>query len=110
MSDLDDLPERRQTDKRLVAALEEMRELKVGIADFAEIVKDPGCRSRSWCVRQVGVLLAVLLVILMAFSLWQVSKLNARLDGGQDKITCLLLIEPADRTAQSLIDCQRGHL
>lgn len=108
MTSPDDLPERRATDQRLVAALNEMRDLKVGIADFAEAVQVRTAEFKA-VVRQVAFLLAGLLAILMAFSLWQVSKLNGRLDDGQDKITCLLLVEPANRTAQSLIDCQRGH-
>lgn len=105
--ELEGLPERRATDKRLAAALSEMRELKVGIADFADTVKIRTTEFQK-VVRQIALLLVGLLAILMAFSLWQVSRMNDRLDHGHDLITCLLLVSPDQRTAQSLIDCQRG--
>lgn len=108
MTNLDDLPERRATDQRLAAALVEMRDLKVGIADFAEVVQIRTAEFKK-VVRQVAALLAVLLVVLVLFSFWQVARLNTRLDHGHDVISCLLLFEPADRTAQTLIDCQRGR-
>jgi hypothetical protein len=106
MTDPDDIPERRRTDQRLVAALQEMRDLKVGIADFAEAVQVRTAEFKN-VVRQIAGLLAVLLIVLVVFSLWEVSRLNERLDHGHDTITCLLLVEPGARTAETLINCQR---
>lgn len=104
---LDGLPERRATDQRLAAALSEMRDLKVGIADFADAVQVRATEFKN-VVRQVALLLAVLFLMIVAFSFWQVDKMNERLDAGHDVITCLLLVAPESRTAQHLIDCQQG--
>lgn len=107
MSDGWDGDERRATDKRFAAAMADVRDLKIGVVDLAEAVQIRTAEFKN-VVRQVAILLAVLLVIIMGFSLFQVSRLNARLDHGHDTITCLLLVEPTQRTAGSLIDCQRG--
>lgn len=100
--------ERRATDKRFAMAMNDVRALKVGVADLADAVQVRSAEFKG-VVRQVAVLLAGLLVILMLFSMWQVTRLNERVDHGHDLLTCLLLVEPANRTAQTLIECQGGH-
>lgn len=99
--------ERRAADKRLSVAITEVRDLRDATAKLAEAVT---VRSSEFqrLFRQVAGLLGALLVILTAFSLWQVARLNDRVDRGHDLITCLLLVDPTARTAQTLIDCQRG--
>lgn len=99
--------ERRSVDRHLVDAMGDVRALRVGVADLAEAVRLKTVEFQR-VVRQVALLLAALLVILVSFSLFQVSRLNTRLDHGHDMITCLLLTDPANRTAQTLIDCQKG--
>ena len=99
--------ERRAADKRLSVAIAEVRDLRDAAAKLAEAVTIRSAEFQR-LFRQVAGLLAALLVLLMAFSLWQVARLNERLDHGHDLITCLLLIDPASRTAQTLVDCQRG--
>lgn len=108
MTDSDwDGTERRAAEKKLSVAIAEVRDLRDAAAKLAEavVVRDTEFRQ---VIQKVAMLLAGLLVILMAFSLWQVSRLNERLDHGHDLITCLLLVDPSARTAQTLIDCQRG--
>lgn len=100
--------ERRAVDKRFAAAMNDVRDLKSGVADLAEAVQVRTIEFQR-VVRQVAMLLAGLLLILMLFSLWEVARLNQRLDHGHDTITCLLLTDPAARTAQTLIECQGGH-
>lgn len=99
--------ERRAADKRLSVAIAEVRDLRDAAAKLAEAVTVRSAEFQR-LFRQVAAMLAVLLVLLMVFSLWQVARLNERLDHGHELITCLLLIEPAARTAQTLVDCQRG--
>ena len=89
--------ERRMADKRLAVAIAEVRDLRDAAAKLAEAVQ-----VRSDEFRRL-----FLQLIIVSFSLWQVARLNERLDGGHDLITCLLLVDPAARTAQTLIDCQR---
>jgi len=108
MTDDYDGPERRATDNRFAAAMADVRDLRIGVADLAEAVAVRTAEFKG-VVRQVAILLASLLVILMTFSLFQVARLNDRLDHGHDTITCLLLTDPSARTAQSLIECQKGH-
>ena len=107
MNDPYDGPERRATDQRFAAAMTDVRDLRVGVADLAEAVAVRSAEFKG-VVRQVAILLAGLLIVLIAFSTWQMSRLNTRLDDGHDTITCLLLSDPAQRTAQSLINCQKG--
>lgn len=99
--------ERRVADNRLVTAIGEVRDLRDAAAKLADAVQ---VRTDEFqrVIQRVGMMLAALLVVLMAFSLWQVSRLNHHLDAGHDLLTCLLLIGPDQRTAQTLIDCQRG--
>lgn len=99
--------ERRAADKRLSVAISEVRDLRDAAAKLAEAVQVRSAEFQR-LFRQVAGMIAVLLVVLMAFSLWQVARLNARLDHGHDLITCLLLTDPSGRTAQTLIDCQKG--
>ena len=94
------------SDRRLAAAIAEVHELREAAAKLAEAVKVRTSEFRR-VVQQVAVMLAVLLVILVVFFLWQGARLNQRIDHGHDLITCLLLVDPASRTAQTLIDCQR---
>lgn len=101
-------PERRATDQRFAAAMGEVRDLKVGVADLAEAVVVRTAEFQR-VVRQVAVLLGGVLVILMVFSAWEVASIKDRLARGHETITCLLLTDPAARTAQSLIECQKGH-
>lgn len=98
--------ERRVTDKRFAAAMNEVHDLRVGVAALAEAVKVRDVEVGRG-VRQVAILLAGLLVILIAFSLMMSSRFNQRLDHGHDTLICLLLVSPDQRTAQTLIDCQR---
>lgn len=102
-----DGPDRRSTDKRFAAAMADVRDLRVGVADLAEAVAVRTTELQK-VVRQVAVLLAAVLAILVVFSLWEVGRINDRLARGHDTITCLLLSDPSQRTAQTLIDCQRG--
>ena len=98
--------ERRMADKRLAVAIAEVRDLRDAAAKLAEAVQVRSDEFRRLFL-QTAALLGVLLLIIVSFSLWQVARLNERLDGGHDLITCLLLVDPAARTAQTLIDCQR---
>ena len=107
MTDEWDGSERRAADKRLTVAINEVRDLREATAKLADAVQVRASEFQR-VIRQVTVLLAGLLVILMTFSLWQVARLNERLDHGHDLIICLLLTEPSQRTAQTLIDCQKG--
>lgn len=109
MTDDWDGTERRIGDKRLSVAIAEVRELREAAAKLAEavVVRDTDFRRT---VQQVGAMLAALLIILLSFSLWQVARMNNRVDHSHDLITCLLLVEPQARTAQTLVDCQRGRL
>lgn len=102
-----DGPERRATDQRLAAAMSDVRDLRIGVADLAEAVQVRTVELQK-VVRQVAMLLVGVLTILMVFSLWEVGRINDRLAHGHDTITCLLLADPAQRTAQALIDCQKG--
>ena len=101
--------ERRAADKRLSVAIGEVRDLRDAAAKLAEAVT---VRTDEFqrVIQRVGMMLAALLIVLMTFSLWQVSRLNQHLDDGHDLLTCLLLITPETRTAASLIECQRGGL
>lgn len=108
MNDDWDGTERRAQDKRFTTAMADVRDLKVGIAGLADAVQVRTVEFQR-VIRQVAGLLAILLVIIMAFSLWQVARLNDRLDHGHDLIACLLLTDPTARTAQTLIECQGGH-
>lgn len=100
-------PERRAADQRLAAAMGDVRDLRIGVADLAEAVKVRTVELQR-VVRQVGMLLTGMLVILVVFSLWEVGRINDRLARGHETITCLLLTDPAQRTAQTLITCQKG--
>lgn len=91
----------------LIEALGDVRDLRLGVADLTEAVRIRAIEFQR-VIRQVALLLAVLLVVLITFSMFQIARLNERLDRGHGAITCLLLLEPADRTVQTLIDCQRG--
>src|SRR5687768_4766327 len=92
------------TDKRLAVAIAEVRDLRDAAAKLAEAVT---VRTDEFqrVIHQVAMLLAGLLVILMAFSSWQVGRLSSELKRGHAEITCLLLVDPSARTAQTLIDC-----
>lgn len=102
-----DGPERRAADKRLSVAINEVRDLRDATAKLAEAVTVRSAEFRR-LFQQVAAMLAALLVVLVAFSLWQVARLNERLDGGHELIICLELTDPAARTAETLIDCQRS--
>lgn len=106
MTDEWDGTERRVTDNRLAAAIAEVRDLRDAAAKLADAVQVRTVEFQRlfW---QVAGLLAALLVILMVFSMWQASRFSERLDHGHDLLTCLLLVEPGVRTAQTLIECQR---
>jgi hypothetical protein len=106
-SDSWDGSERRLADQRLSAAIAEVHDLREAAAKLAEAVVVRSAEFQR-LIRQVAFLLAGMLVIIMLFSLWQVGRLNAELKRGHVEITCLLLVDPAARTAQTLIDCQRG--
>lgn len=99
--------ERRVADKRFAAAMTEVHDLRVGVAALAEAVKVRDVEVGKG-VRQVALLLAGLFILLVVFSLTLNARFNQRLDRGHDLITCLLLVDPGQRTAQTLIDCQRG--
>lgn len=99
--------ERRATDKRFAAAMNDVRALKVGVAELAEAVAVRTTEFQK-VVRQVAVLLIALLLVLLVNSFYQVGRLSDRLDRGHATIACLLLTEPAGRTAQTLLDCQKG--
>lgn len=106
MTDEWDGTERRVTDNRLAAAIAEVRDLRDAAAKLADAVQ---VRTDEFqrVIRQVAIMLAALLIIIMAFSMWQVSRLTNELNRGHDLLTCLLLVEPGVRTAQTLIECQR---
>lgn len=108
MTDTDDWDgtERRVADKRLAVAIAEVRDLRDAAAKLAEAVQVRSDEFRRLLL-QVAAMLAVLFIAIATFSLWQVARLNDRVDHGHDLITCLLLIEPAQRTAASLIECQK---
>lgn len=98
--------ERRAADKRLSVAIAEVRDLRDAAAKLAEAVTVRSDEFRRLFL-QVAAMLAALFVAIAVFSLWQVARLNTHLDEGHDLITCLLLVDPSARTAQTLIDCQR---
>lgn len=106
MSEAWDGTERRSTDQRLSAAITEVRDLRDAAAKLATAVEVRTIEFRRlfW---QVAGMLAALLIVLTGFSLWQVDRLNARVDRGHSRLTCLLLVDPTVRTAQTLIECQR---
>lgn len=93
-------------DQRLAVAIAEVRDLREAAAKLAEAVQVRTNEFRR-VVQQVAMMLAAVLVIIIIFEMWQESRVNQRIDQGHDLITCLLLIDPASRTAQTLIDCQR---
>jgi hypothetical protein len=111
MTDDWDGTERRATDKRFAAAMADVRDLKEGVATLADAVKVRDVEIGHG-VRQVGLMLAVVLAVLVLFSLWLTGRSDDRLDDriahGHDTLICLLLVSPDQRTAQTLIDCQRG--
>lgn len=101
-----DGPERRATDQRLAAAMGDVRDLRIGVADLAEAVQVRTVELQK-VVRQVAMLLTGVLAILMVFSLWEVGRINDRLAHGHKTIGCLLLLDPTQRTAAALVECQR---
>lgn len=56
--------------------------------------------------RLIAAGLALLLVILVAFSMAQVRKLENRLDRGHDVILCVLKVPEAQRTDAAVLTCQ----
>lgn len=106
MTDEWDGTERRAADKKLAVAIAEVRELRDAAAQLAEAVTVRTDEFRRLFL-QVAAMQVALLLILIGFSRWEEGHLNKRLDRGHDLITCLLLVEPTTRTAQTLIECQR---
>jgi hypothetical protein len=96
------------TDKRLAVAIAEVRDLRDAAAKLAEAVTVRTDEFQT-VVRQVAMLLAGLLIIIVVFSLWQVGRLNNELKSGHTEISCLLLTDPSGRTAQAVLDCQKGR-
>lgn len=56
--------------------------------------------------RLIAAGLALLLVLLVVFSLAQVRKLENRLDRGHDVILCVLKVPEAQRTDAAVLTCQ----
>lgn len=93
-------------DKRLAVAITEVRDLRNAAAKLAEAVQVRASQFQRLFLQVAG-LTAILFVAIVIFSMWQVGRLTDKLDHGHDLITCLLLVDPSTRTAQTLIDCQR---
>jgi hypothetical protein len=99
--------ERRAVDHRFERAITDVRALKAGVADLADAVRVKSDTLHKVMVR-IAVLVGALFVAIVVTNVFFVKGLNDHMDHGHDTLTCLLLIEPPARTAQSLIDCQRG--
>lgn len=120
MTDLDDYdgPERRGPERvALSVALEEVRGLKGAVQKLAVAVEESPSREdlvlsarkmREGLFWMAGMLTLFLVFIVVALTV-QHSRLEQDVTREYDSVVCLLLVDPAARTAQSLIDCQQGR-
>lgn len=115
--------DRRRYDPKLEAAMGEVRHLYGAVEELAGAVarsvprdeieareREQKERERQFRdqARLISAGLAVLLVLLVAFSLTQVKKLEDRLDRGHDVILCVLKVPQVERTDAVVLTCQQA--